>query len=98
MAVLYGNSGRPRVNMLHPHNRLCSPITLDGSANTEKFQKLIIGLHKIKHNSEKATKQRKTRQNKTALVRSSFTALGDDTRWAYILQSPRAHAHKRNLR
>jgi len=43
---------------------------------------------KTKHNPE--SKQHKTQQNKTSLVQSPHTTLGQETRWAYstALQSP----------
>jgi len=45
---------------------------------------------KTKHNSEKS-KQHKTQQNKTTLVQSRFTTLGQETKWAYFTVLPSPH-------
>jgi len=44
---------------------------------------------KTKHNPEKANN--KTQPNKTSLVQSTFTTLGQETRWAYSTMLRRPH-------
>jgi len=39
-------------------------------------------------------KQRKIQQNKTTLVYSSHTTLGQETRWAYSIQDQRAELNR----